>query len=40
MTIHFIVNGKTDCMVRARVTNSVRVMMRLDMTVSDFFKNN
>lgn len=39
-TISFVVTKGDDCIVTATVINSVKIAMRLETTVEDFYKNN
>jgi hypothetical protein len=36
-TIHFVVTGSLNCLVRVRLTSSVQLTMRFAMNINDFF---
>ena len=39
-TVEFVVNRKSDCIVRVRYVDSVKVNMRLSTTLEEFYQNN
>lgn len=39
-TIHFVITGAADCMVRVTLTNSVQLTLRFAMDINDFFSSN
>ena len=38
-TIHFVVTGDINCMVRVSLTNSIQLTARFSMDIDDFFSN-
>jgi len=39
-TIHFVITGDTNCMVRVTLTNSVQLTLHFSMDINDFFSSN
>ncbi len=37
-TVHFVITGDPNCLVRVSLTNSIQLTARFEMNINDFFK--